>query len=108
MIIVMVGWVFFAVPTMKGAFSYLGTMVCIGGSGIIDMAGFYYFKTTFILGLIAVFCSAPATFQSFERLAYSRNSYNRVLYVGFYVLIFVMSVAYLMNATHNPFLYFRF
>ncbi len=108
MVIVVIGWVFFSAPTMGRAFSYLGTMLCIGGKGLVDLAGFYYLKTSLILFLIAVICSVPATYQSFERLVYSRKGYNRVIYVGFYVLIFVISVAYLVNATYNPFLYFRF
>ena len=33
---------------------------------------------------------------------------ENVIYIAFYAVIFFVSVAYLVDATYNPFLYFRF
>ena len=108
MVLIMLGWVLFSAPTLGRALSYMGSMFGIGGGGFVDMTGFYYLKSTLILGVLAVLCSTPMLYKRFMHMAYTRKKYGHVLYVVAYVGIFVISIAYLVNATYNPFLYFRF
>ena len=108
MVLIMLGWVLFSAPTLGRAFSYMGSMFGIGGGGFVDMTGFYYLKSTLILGILAILCSTPMLYKRFMHMAYTRKKYGQVLYVVAYVGIFVISIAYLVNATYNPFLYFRF
>lgn len=108
MVLIMLGWVLFSAPTLGRALSYMGSMFGIGGGGFVDMTGFYYLKSTLILGILAVLCSTPMLYKRFMHMAYTRKKYGQVLYVVAYVGIFVISIAYLVNATYNPFLYFRF
>lgn len=108
MVLVMLGWVLFSAPTLGRAVSYWGTLFGIGGKGFVDMTGFYYLKSTLILGLAAVLCSTPVLYKHFEHMICSRKKYKQVLYVATYVVIFFICTAYLVNATYNPFLYFRF
>lgn len=108
MVLVMFGWVLFSAPTLGRAASYLGTMFGIGGSGIVDGTAFYYLKSTFILGIVAILSSTPLIHLRMEHMMCARMRHRQVLFVAAYVAVFVICTAYLVNATYNPFLYFRF
>ena len=107
MILVMIGWVFFFSPTLGSAFQYVGAMFGIGATGIIDRTAVYYLSNYFILFLLMILCSVPYTYKRFRRLAV-RGNVGRVVILAVYVVLFILSTAYLVNATYNPFLYFRF
>lgn len=108
MVLVMFGWVLFFAPTLGRAGTYMGTMLGIGGAGFVDWTGFYYLKSSFLLGIIAIVSSTPLVYSRFSRLLYARERYQRILGILAYVAVFVICIAYLVNATYNPFLYFRF
>lgn len=108
MFLVMLGWVLFFSPTLGSAVSYIGTMFGIGGNGFFDLTAVYYFKSSVVLGILAVLCCTPLVYQRFSRLFRAKEMYKQVLCVAVYAGIFVISTAYLVNATYNPFLYFRF
>lgn len=108
MLAVMAGWVLFFSPTLKSALSYLGYMFGIGAHGFIDSTGIYYFYNYIILFIIMGFCSVPFTYKKFIKISFGGRKYGKAAAITVYTLIFVCSVAYLVNATYNPFLYFRF
>lgn len=108
MVIVMIGWMLFAAPTLGDAVSFIGTMFCIGGNGFADAASFYYLKSTLILGIIAGFSCTPVVYRCFSKLLNSREQYKQMAGIAVYVVLFLICIAYLVNATYNPFLYFRF
>ena len=108
MVLVMLGWVLFFSPTPGSAMSYIGTMFGIGGNGFLDWTAFYYLKSSLILGIFAAVSSTPFVYQRFSGWMKGKEVYKQVLCVATYVGIFVISIAYLVNATYNPFLYFRF
>jgi alginate O-acetyltransferase complex protein AlgI len=108
MVLVMVGWVLFFSPSMGSAMSYLGAMFGIGGKGLIDMTGFYYLKSGLLLGIIAGIGSTPFLRRKFSELLWREERYMQIAGVVMYAGIFLISTAYLVNDTYNPFLYFRF
>ncbi|MEE1086614.1 MAG: MBOAT family O-acyltransferase [Schaedlerella sp.] len=108
MVIVMIGWMLFAAPSLERAVSFIGTMFCISGNGIADAASFYYLKSTLALGLIAVVSCTPVVYRYFSRIVNSGQRYKQIAAIGVYMVLFLICVAYLVNATYNPFLYFRF
>lgn len=108
MALVMIGWMLFAAPGMGRAASYIGTMFCVGGHGLADWTGFYYLKSTLILGIAALLCSTPLIYQRFEHAMCSRSKMRQMLCIVAYAVVFLICTAYLVNATYNPFLYFRF
>lgn len=63
----------------------------------------YYIKGYFITIVIAVFCSTPAVEKLYKKI-------REVAWadIGLLVFILVLSVAYLVDATYNPFLYWNF
>lgn len=108
LILVMAGWVLFFSPSLGGAAAYLGAMFGIGGKGLIDMTGFYYLKSGLILGIIAAIGSTPLPYRKFTDLLWKEERYMQAISIVMYAGIFLISTAYLVNDTYNPFLYFRF
>lgn len=108
MILVMIGWVLFFSPNMGSALSYLGNMFGIGGTGFVDSSGLYYLTTNIILILLMFFCAGPAVYKRFRRWAFASGSTKTIRVTVIYIGILLLCTAYLVNATYNPFLYFRF
>ena len=106
MVLVMVGWVFFFSPSLGEAVQYLSVMAGSAGVPVTDNAGMYYFLTSLGLFWISWLCSVPLPFEVMDRL-WKKNGTKIVLYL-FYMVLFLLSTAYLINDTYNPFLYFRF
>lgn len=107
MLLVVVGWVFFFSPTLKGAFGYLGTMFGAGAASITDDAGMYYLLTSLVLFWFSWIFSVPAA-SRISRGYMERPGRLTPLLIAVHMGIFLTAVAYLIHDTYNPFLYFRF
>lgn len=107
-VLVLFGWVWFFSPTFQTAFIYIGNMLGIGGHGFIDSMSLYYLRGNLLLLLICLICSTRLPWHRFRRFALKRGRYPSVTVTVIYTAIFILSIAYLVNATYNPFLYFRF
>ena len=83
---------------------YLGTMFGIGASGFIDKTALYYLKTGFILLLISILMCRPAPYQYFKRLVRRRH----VVAVIINLILFALSIAYMVYNSYTPFLYAKF
>lgn len=105
---VVIGWVFFFSPDLQYAVSYIGLMFGKGASGFMGTAGAYYLLTNLLLFMIAIIGSTPIVHQVFKALIFKPRRKRIKSAVAVYILIFIIVVAYLVNATYNPFLYFRF
>ena len=105
---VLFGWVLFFSPSLKGALIYLGNMFGIGGNGLIDGMGLYCFKSNVLLLILCGVCATPLVWKRFRRFAVRRRKDHSMATVVVYAAMLFFSVAYLVNATYNPFLYFRF
>ncbi len=108
-ILVLIGWVFFFSPSLGYALRYLVSMVG-GGAGIIDSKGTFLLFTHWLLYLLAVLGSSALGLRLVNAVPRMiRNEKAKaaaavIIYMG----IFVISVAFLVTDTFNPFLYFRF
>ncbi len=108
MFFVMIGWVFFFSPGMGSALRYLGAMFGIGGGGFLNGTTVYYFRNYFLLFIVLILCSGSYIYKKFLQISFGGKREHKVLVLTAYLLIFLLSAAYLVNATYNPFLYFRF
>lgn len=63
----------------------------------------YYLRSYFITFSIAIICSTKLPLKFYNRI----SNYTWLTNI-IYLVIFVLSIAYLVDATYNPFLYFRF
>lgn len=98
-LLVVIGWVFFFSNSLGEAISYIGTMFGAGGAGTAGMGGFYALG----YGLLLVLGFLPSVFDGDGNA--KMPGFVRWLAC---ILLFVLSVAFLVSESYNPFLYFRF
>lgn len=105
MVLVVVGWVLFAIEDLGKCGSYLGIMFGLGGAPLYNNSFLYYFMQNIPMLIVMALACVP-----FFRLAYN-TLLQRKLYVLkpiFALVLMVVCVCYLVDASYNPFLYFRF
>ena len=105
---VIISWVIFAIDDLGRVGQYIGAMFGAGGS-LYSSDSLYLLMTNGILLLILAIASTPYPKLLCEKLVAKIGDKPTALVqnVAFCAIIFV-SVAYLVDATYNPFLYFRF
>ena len=106
MIIVIVGWVLFAAPNLSWAVKYIKILFFIGKNKFIDGNFKYYLNNNLILLIILIFASRPSLKNIFNSIKKSRGGY--AISIILQCALFILVIAYLLNASYNPFLYFRF
>lgn len=91
-------WMIFAITDIKELGVYFTKLVSFGS----DVNAVYFVRNYGIVLLLGCILSTPAL-----KNAYDKNKNKPIGIVGL-MIIFVVSIAYLTDATYNPFLYFRF
>lgn len=110
-LVVLVGWVFFALDTPDRILGYLGAMAGIRGD-LADTRFLYLGSQYGILLLTAAVASTPFFHVLAAKLEKSGKGWDMALYrFGEKVipaLLLILSIAGIIEASYNPFLYFRF
>jgi alginate O-acetyltransferase complex protein AlgI len=104
---VVIGWVMFDIETLPGVFSYLKAM--FAGNGLTDSFGLYQLSSYGVMFVLCIFASTDIFTKLTTRLSSGKAS--AVYYYSLPVvqlLLILLSTCYLVDATYNPFLYFRF
>ena len=99
--VILVSWVLFAQNSLGEAISYLKVMFGLTNSPMINTNTLYLLTNFYVLLILGVLFATPLMKNIKAKLP------EWVLYL-FYVAVLVLSTAYLVDATFNPFLYFRF
>lgn len=94
-----IGWILFAITDLKNIGIYLRKMfIYTSGSQWL-----YYIRNYGVSIIIAVMFSMPFIPNKYKKLKNKRWIQTIIL-----MIILLISIAYLVDATYNPFLYFRF
>ena len=104
LLIVLLGWVIFNLTDLGAALGYYRAMFG-GGSGLwseFDLYSLRSYAVTLLLGALAALPLGKRVYRKLPERA--RNLLTPVLIAA----ALVLSTAYLVNASYNPFLYFRF
>ena len=110
MFTVMIGWFIFTWNENESGFAYLKAMFGMGG-GFADRGTVYLLYTNAILLVMLILGSTdlPARLAGLCRARIAgRDTLTTVVRCVFLTAVFFLSTAYLVNASYNPFLYFRF
>lgn len=108
MLLVIISWVIFYFEDMGAMGEYLGGMFGLKGIPFVNSQSLYHLFSYGIIFIMAVFFSTPR-FKKVIDLAEKSEKRPVILLTSVsYVLVFLLCVAYLVNSTYNPFLYFRF
>ncbi len=99
--LILIGWVLFAFeqPSLIG--KYLAAMFGFNGQSLWNNDTGYYFYTNIMLLLVLIMASIPMKL-------WKKTSELSLPHIAWYGILYFLSVAYLVDATFNPFLYFRF
>ncbi len=108
--LVLMGWVLFALEKPEHILGYLRAM--FGGNGLADSRALFLGREYIVPMLIAVVAATPLFAAWAKRLETSRWGVGAALYrLGEKVIpvaFLILSVACIVDASYNPFLYFRF
>ena len=97
--LIIISFVIFDMNTLKDAFSYVSSMFSLK-NGIADSYFYYYFiPNIFLIGL-SMIASTPIIKTILDK---NKSIRFITLFLGL-----ILSTAFLVDATFNPFLYFRF
>jgi alginate O-acetyltransferase complex protein AlgI len=107
-ILIIIGWVIFEFESIPGMVQFFKAMSGIGASSLIDSRALYYLYTNVLLLLVAGVFSTPLPSKIAAVLKKKFEAVNFLLIPAGYSAIVVICVAYLVNQSYNPFLYFRF
>lgn len=100
-LVVLISWVFFELTDMAQAISYIGVMFGVGVKSVVNSQSLFFLKENGLFFLLGALFSTPLMKRLKERLP-------ELVKYAFYTVMLFLSVAYLVDATFNPFLYFRF
>ena len=98
--LIMISWAIFEISD----FSQLGLFLSRLFAFENGTDWFYYFRNYVITLLLGIILSTPILKKPFEKM----DKHIPWAATAVYALLLVVSVAYLVDATYNPFLYFRF
>ena len=104
LLVAVVGWMLFQLNSVGEVVHYWGAMFGASGAAATTADAFYARSYAVIL-CIAAIAATPVPKKLFQRIP---QRVQNVLTPVLVALCLVISTAYLVDATYNPFLYFRF
>ena len=103
MLVVLVGWALFAVENMAHLGRYLAS--CFGGAPLIDAATIYNLVSYLPMLVILCVAATPLGKNLWQRLG---ERTQQILTPILMLAALILCTASLVDASYNPFLYFRF
>lgn len=104
MIIVIIGWTFFSITDTREMFHYLMAMFGLGGNALANIGTLYYLKSNALLLIVSALACTPIPIGAFRKFEKEKPNIG----LATLMILFIVSVAYLVFGSYNPFLYFRF
>ena len=109
LITVVFGWLLFVFTDFAAGMRYLATMFGGGSAtGFIDAGGVFDWTSSLILLVILVIASTPYPRKWLYRLWEKYDAPVRAVTAVLCLAVFFIALAYLVNSSYNPFLYYRF
>ena len=113
-VITVVGFIIFDSTTLSDIPHRLGQLIGIGVNGLTTVSDSFYMSGYAVTLLLALVLSLPVMHRLWDWLCNKISSHhwlcivqNSVLYV-WCLAVLLVSTAYLIDGSYNPFLYFRF
>lgn len=104
MLAVGIGWVFFMSDSIGEALTYLKTCFFAGGYPLLNTSTVFFLRTSLVLMAVSAVCSTELPGLEFDRL---QKKFPAAWFL-ILISILILSTAYLLYSSYNPFLYFRF
>lgn len=108
LLIVMGGWVIFEFEDLYGCLGFFKSLVGLGPAGYWNNDSIYYLYTNISVLVIACICSTPSLKLIWSYIPDKYKPGLNSLQTAASMMLMLLSTAYLVNESYNPFLYFRF
>ncbi|MGL5540757.1 MAG: MBOAT family O-acyltransferase [Erysipelotrichaceae bacterium] len=106
LILIALGWALFANESLARLGDYLQVMVGLQGSGIVDPQSLYLLANYALLIGVALFAATPVPSRLWNtHIKGKKWEWAKPILI---VLLLLVCTAYIVDASYNPFLYFRF
>ncbi len=109
--IVLLGWVIFAFDDYSLGIDYLKALFGMWNNSFIDNNAIYLIYTNGLLVIALIIGSTPIPGRIAEKFLHryrTRELLVSVMESLILMMIFFLSIAFIVDSTYNPFLYFRF
>ncbi|MDK2802909.1 MAG: MBOAT family protein [Oscillospiraceae bacterium] len=106
--LVVIGWVIFEFIDLNNLFIYIKSMFGLNNGGFIDSGSVYLLVSYLFVFIVCIIFSTPYLKNYIYKLCKTELEIIDHFRVIFIVLGLILSTAYLIDASYNPFLYFRF
>lgn len=107
MLFVILGWVLFRADNISYGIGYIKSMFAMSGNMFMDSSAKLYFLENRYFYLGAILCSLPL-----KNIIGKKINLNSKVADGLYtvmtLLLFMISVSYIVKGSYNPFIYFNF
>ena len=105
--IVIIGWVLFKATTLEEGLKYLSIMFGLSNFSNITFEYTYFISRKFIvLIIIGIMASTPIFKKIFNR--YRGIKVFELIKTLLIILLFIISIIFMVNSTYSPFIYFQF
>lgn len=110
LLMVLISWVIFAFDDHTMIFKYLGWMFGADGIPLYNNTALFALGSNIIIIVILAFASTPFAANKAKQIFAAKNNMIVKSVIGNTALaaILLVCIAYLVDSTFNPFLYFRF
>ena len=108
--VVMISFIIFNVTDIRQAIYQIKGLFGVNGETIINSYTLYYLKSYLVIFIIAIIGSTPLLKNIIEKLK-QKSKTNKIINLFEPIVIMALlliSTAYLVDNSYNPFLYFRF
>lgn len=106
-VLVVFGWVLFDVDTLSNAWSFFKAMFGANGT-LYDNTANYLLISNIVIFIICIFASTTLYTETINKIKEKKAGIINYLAPAAQLIMLLVCTAYLVDATYNPFLYFRF
>lgn len=105
---ILVSWVFFAHDSFGQAMTYLSSMFGVGSLDIINGDFLYLLRSNASLLVVLMIASSNLPKKLLNKYGPKSGNLEMLLSNVYLLGIFIITIAFLVNSSFNPFLYFKF
>ncbi len=105
-LVTLVGWTIFAITDFSSLLLYFQKLfvpTSLLSDGAANIGATFYLRNYIVIIILGIFFSLASSSKIYEKVRQ-----NNIIRTGLMLILFIVSVAYLVDSTFNPFLYFRF
>ena len=105
LLVAVCGWVLFDLPSLGAAAVYYRSMFGFAGGGAWNAGDIFYLREYALVFVVCILACLPTGARLYAKLSVKVRAWLTPVMIA---AVLLLSTAYLVNATYNPFLYFRF